>query len=100
LFSQLAIHKNFGGVVPELASRAQLEKINPIVQHALEKSGLSLPDINVIAVTNKPGLPGSLLVGVCFAKAVAWAAQKKIIGINHLEGHAFSPFLEYTVPFP
>jgi N6-L-threonylcarbamoyladenine synthase len=111
LYSQIELHKKFGGVVPELASRSQLEKINPIVAAALEQANLSLGDIDVVAVTNKPGLPGSLLVGICFAKAIAYSATcpskleeqsrgKKIIGINHLEGHAFSSFLEHNVPFP
>jgi N6-L-threonylcarbamoyladenine synthase len=99
LFSQDQ-HKLFGGVVPELGSRAQLERISPIVQRALGEASLALDDIDVVAVTNRPGLPGSLLVGVCFAKAIAWGANKKIIGINHIEGHVFSPFLEFTVPFP
>jgi N6-L-threonylcarbamoyladenine synthase len=99
LFSQDQ-HKLFGGVIPELGSRAQLERINPIVESSLKQASLSLADIDVIAVTNRPGLPGSLLVGVCFAKALAWVAHKKIIGINHIEGHVFSPFLEFDVPFP
>ena len=99
VYSQIALHKNFGGVVPELASRSQLEKIHSIVGQALENAQLTLDDIDVIAVTNKPGLPGSLLVGTCFAKAIAWAKNKKIIGINHLEGHAFSASIEHTVPF-
>lgn len=100
LYSQIELHKNFGGVVPELASRSQLEKINPIVHTALQKANVTLDDIDVVAVTNRPGLPGSLLVGVCFAKAVAWAKNKKLIGINHLEGHAFSASIEHDVPFP
>lgn len=100
LFSQIELHKHFGGVIPEVASRSQLEKINYIVQKALDDAQLDLSRIDAIAVTNKPGLPGSLLVGVCFAKAVAWAHSIPIIGINHLEGHAFSSFLEHTVPFP
>lgn len=100
LYSQIELHKNFGGVVPELASRSQLEKINPIVMEALERAGITLDDIDVVAVTNKPGLPGSLLVGICFAKALAWAKNKKLIGINHLEGHAFSASIEHNVPFP
>ena len=100
LYSQIELHKNFGGVVPELASRSQLEKINPIVAKALELAHLTLDDIDVVAVTNKPGLPGSLLVGVCFAKAIAWAKNKKLIGVNHLEGHAFSTGIEHSVPFP
>jgi N6-L-threonylcarbamoyladenine synthase len=100
LYSQIELHKSFGGVVPELASRSQLEKINPIVNAALEKAHITLDTIDVIAVTNKPGLPGSLLVGVCFAKALAWSKKKKLIGINHLEGHAFSASIEHNVPFP
>ncbi len=100
LFSQIELQKNFGGVVPEIASRSHLEKISFIVQRALDKANLKLEDIDVFAVTTKPGLAGSLLIGLCFAKTVAWATKKKIIGVNHLEGHAFSSFLEYNVPFP
>jgi N6-L-threonylcarbamoyladenine synthase len=100
LFSQIEMHKHFGGVVPEVASRSQLEKINSIVQTALANAQVTLDDIDVIAVTSKPGLPGSLLVGVCFAKGIAWAKNKKLIGINHLEGHAFSACIEHPVPFP
>lgn len=100
IFSQLELHKKFGGVIPEAASRSHLEKINNIVEQALKESTKTLEDIDVIAVTNKPGLPGSLLVGLCFAKALAWAKQKKLIGVNHLEGHVFSTFIENQVPFP
>lgn len=101
LYSQIELHKNFGGVVPELASRSQLEKINHIVPKALELANISLADVDIVAVTHKPGLPGSLLVGVCFAKALAWAKNKKLIGVNHLEGHAFSTGIEYPeIPFP
>lgn len=100
LFSQIAIHKEFGGVIPELASRHQLEKIVPVTNEALSKAGCTLEDIDTIAVTNRPGLPGSLLVGLCFAKSLAWTKKKNIIGVDHLEGHAFSSFLESTPPFP
>jgi N6-L-threonylcarbamoyladenine synthase len=100
IFSQLELHKKFGGVIPEAASRSHLEKINSIVKQALQESTKNLEEIDVIAVTNKPGLPGSLLVGLCFAKALAWAKNKKIIGVNHLEGHIFSTFIENNVPFP
>ena len=100
LYSQIELHKKFGGVVPELASRSQLEKIGPIVEEALNQAQVTLDDIDVVAVTNRPGLPGSLLVGVCFAKSLAWAKGKKLIGINHLEGHAFSACIENTIPFP
>ena len=100
LFSQIEMHKLIGGVVPEIASRSQLDKIAPIITAALEQAGIRLVDIDVVAVTNKPGLAGSLLVGLCFAKAIAWAEQKKLIGVNHMEGHIFSVFLEHNVPFP
>ena len=96
-FSQIDLHKAFGGVVPEIASRSQLEKINPVMQEALQKANIKLDDIDTIAVSCKPGLPGSLLVGVCFAKAIAAAKNKKLIGVNHLEAHAFSSFLEHKV---
>jgi len=100
VFSQIDHHKYFGGVVPEIASRSQLEKINGIVQSALDDANLSVDNIDAVAVTNKPGLPGSLLVGICFAKSLAWAKEKTLIGINHLEAHAFSALLEHNVPFP
>lgn len=100
LFSQIDLQKEFGGVVPEVASRSHLEKINTIVQKALDSANVTLDDINVIAVTTKPGLPGSLLIGLCFAKGIAWAKNINLIGVNHLEGHAFSSFLESDVPFP
>ncbi len=106
LYSQIDLHDIYGGVVPEIASRSQLEKMQPMVDLALERAGITINDIDVIAVTVKPGLVGSLLVGLCYSKGVAWAAGKKIIGINHLEGHIFSTFLrpDHTVstdiPFP
>jgi N6-L-threonylcarbamoyladenine synthase len=99
-FFTQSYHAQYGGVVPEIASRSHLEKLQSVVQAALEKAHMSVNDINVIAVTNRPGLPGSLLTGVCFAKGLAYAAQKKIIGVNHLEGHAFSACVENQVPFP
>ncbi len=106
LFSQIELHKIYGGVVPEIASRSQLEKIDLIVQHALTQANCSINDIDALAVTNGPGLVGSLLVGLCFAKGIAWSLNKKIIGIDHLEGHIFSSLLlqdgsvNNTVPFP
>ncbi len=99
VFSQIDLHKEYGGVIPEIASRSQLEKINLIVQAALDKANVTLEDIDAIAVTSKPGLAGSLLVGVCFAKGLSYATGKKLIGVNHLEGHAFSAFLEHDIPF-
>lgn len=101
LFSQISLQKDFGGVVPEVASRSHLDKIDSIIAQALHEAQLPLKEIDVIAVTSKPGLPGSLLVGVNTAKALAWTQHKKIIGINHLEGHAFSAFLSNKdIPFP
>lgn len=100
LYSQIAHHSKFGGVLPEVASRRQLEKINPMIKEALDVAQVTLHDIEVVAVTHKPGLPGSLLAGVCFAKSLAWITNKKLIGINHLEGHTFSPLIEHNVPFP
>lgn len=100
LFSQTALHKNYGGVVPELASREQLEKITSIVEQALQNAGSSLDTIDVIAVTTKPGLPGSLLVGLCFAKGLAYGKGKKIVSVNHLEGHVYSACIDNNVPFP
>lgn len=100
LYSQLEQQKMYGGVVPEIASRTHVEKIEPIISEALSAAGKNLNDIDVIAVTNKPGLPGSLLVGVCFAKSLAYSLNIPIIGVNHLEGHAFSSFIEHTPPFP
>lgn len=93
LFSQIQLHEIYGGVVPEIASRSQLEKIDIIIDYALKKASIAINDIDAIAVTNRPGLVGSLLVGVCFAKSIAWSLNKKIIGIDHLEGHIFSPFI-------
>lgn len=100
LFSQIDLHKRFGGVVPELASRAHIEKIDGIVKEALKTADVTLDQITTIAVTSKPGLPGSLLIGSCFAKALAGTKNKKIIPINHLEGHAFSANIENKIPFP
>ena len=94
LFSQIDLHEIYGGVVPEIASRSQLEKIDLIIAHALSQAGITADQLEGIAVTNRPGLVGSLLVGVCFAKGMAWALHKKIMGIDHLEGHIFSSFLQ------
>ncbi len=92
--SQIDIHRPYGGVVPEVASREHLAQIEPVVTEALKKAGVSLADIDAVAVTQGPGLVGSLLVGVCFAKALAYAAGLPIIGVNHIEGHVFSVVFE------
>lgn len=98
--SQIDLHRPFGGVVPELASREHLEKIEPIVLETLIQAGVSYSEIDAIAVTQGPGLVGSLLVGVCFAKALAFGLEIPLIGVNHIEGHVFSvifdnPQVEY-----
>ena len=105
IFSQVKLHEIYGGVVPEIASRSHLEKIDIIIQAALDQANTNLNNIDYIAVTNKPGLVGSLLVGMCFAKSLAYAKNKKLIGINHLQAHIFSSFLKSdntieNVPFP
>jgi N6-L-threonylcarbamoyladenine synthase len=100
LFSQAELHKTYGGVVPEIASRSHIEKIGPIVDEALSLANVSLADIETIGVTSTPGLSGSLLTGLCFAKGIAYGAHKKIIGVNHLQGHVYSACIENDVPFP
>lgn len=100
LFSQIQSHAHTGGVIPEQASREHMEKIITIVQDALHKANKTFNDIDTIAVTHKPGLPGALMVGVAFAKSLAFAGNKKLIGIDHLEGHVFSACIEHQVPFP
>lgn len=92
--SQIDLHRPYGGVVPELASREHLEKIEPIVREAIAEAGIALSDIDAVAVTQGPGLIGSLLVGVCYAKALAYGLGIPIIGVNHIEGHVYSVAFE------
>jgi N6-L-threonylcarbamoyladenine synthase len=92
--SQVPVHKRFGGVVPELASREHLDKIVPVVSEALERAQVTAADIDGIAVTIGPGLVGSLLVGVSYAKAMAFALDKPFVGVNHIEGHIYSVAFE------
>ena len=92
--SQIEIHKRFGGVVPELASREHLDKIVPIVNEAFSRAGIALQAIDGIAVTAGPGLVGSLVVGVSYAKAMAFALNKPFVGVNHIEGHIYSVAFE------
>ncbi len=96
--SQIALHQRFGGVVPEIASRAHLEKITEVVDEALRQAGIKPADIDGIAVTQGPGLVGSLLVGINYAKAFAYALDKPIVGVNHIEGHIYSVAFEYPRP--
>ena len=98
--SQEEIHKKFGGVVPELAARSHIDKIDLIVDKALKKSGKKLSDIDAIAVTGGPGLIVCLSVGLNFAKTLAMTLKKPLIVVNHLEGHALSPKLVTDLKFP
>jgi len=88
------VHRVFGGVVPELASRAHVQAIEPVVEQALKEAGRSLDDLDGIAVTAGPGLVGALLVGVMYGKTLAFSLDCPLIGVNHLEGHLFAPTLE------
>ena len=92
--SQIAIHRKYGGVVPELASREHLRQIVPVVREALEQAGITLQDLDAVAVTRGPGLVGALLVGITYGKVLAQALGKPLIGVNHLEGHVHAVFLE------
>ncbi|EGF15744.1 tRNA (adenosine(37)-N6)-threonylcarbamoyltransferase complex transferase subunit TsaD [Dialister micraerophilus] len=93
--TQVPIHKKFGGVVPEVASRHHIEDVLPVAIEALEKASCTWNDIDAVAVTKGPGLVGALLVGVSAAKSVAWALDKPLIGVNHMEGHIFANLLQY-----
>jgi len=96
--SQVSVHQKYGGVVPELASRKHMEAIVPIVREALEAARLRLKEIDGIAVTHGPGLVGSLLVGLSFAKSLAFATGLPLIGVNHVEGHLSAIFLQESPP--
>ncbi|MBT3182477.1 MAG: tRNA (adenosine(37)-N6)-threonylcarbamoyltransferase complex transferase subunit TsaD [Deltaproteobacteria bacterium] len=99
--TQHDVHERFGGVVPELASRRHMENIVPLVSGALQEASMDLDDIEGIAVTNAPGLVGSLLVGISMAKGIAYSKNLPLIGVNHLEGHLNAAMLEFgNVPTP
>ncbi len=101
VISSQVVHEKFGGVVPELASRDHQRLIVPVVNRALEEAGLDRSDIDAVGVTYGPGLAGSLLVGINFAKALAFGLDVPLIGVNHLEGHIYSVFLDEKTPaFP
>lgn len=93
--SQIALHTLYGGVVPEIASRKHIEKINQVIEAALSEAGTKLSAIDAIGVTYGPGLVGALLVGVAEAKAIAYAAKKPLIGVHHIEGHIAANFIEH-----
>ncbi len=94
--TQIAIHRRYGGVVPEIASRKHLELINIVVEEALEQAEMELKDMTHIAVTYGPGLVGALLVGVATAKALAFAADKPLIGVHHIEGHICANYPSFS----
>src|SRR6056297_1284179 len=91
--SQVDWHRKYGGVVPQIASRKHMEFINPVVEEALKKADLTLENIDAIAATYGPGLVGSLLVGLSYAKALAFALNKPFIGVNHIAGHIYANFI-------
>src|SRR5436190_2092431 len=94
------VHRVFGGVVPEIASRAHLTSIVPVVERAIEEAGTKLDDLDAVAVTNTPGLVGALLVGVSYGKALAFSRDIPLLGIHHMEGHLFATALEHREAVP
>ena len=96
IYSQIALHTQYGGVVPEIASRKHIEKINQVIEAALKDANCTLDDIDVIAVTYGPGLVGALLVGVSAAKSIAFAKNKPLVGVHHIEGHISANYIENT----
>jgi N6-L-threonylcarbamoyladenine synthase len=94
------VHRVYGGVVPEMASRAHLRTIVPVVSQALDDAGLAVHQLNAIAVTHAPGLVGALLVGVSYAKALGHAASVPVVGVHHMEGHLFATSLEHQLAVP
>lgn len=92
--SQIDLHTLYGGVVPEIASRKHMEQVNQVTEEALKKAGVTFDDITAIAVTYGPGLVGALLVGVAFAKSLAWALNKPLVGVHHIEGHISANYVE------
>ena len=95
IFSQIELHKLYGGVVPEIASRKHIEKINQVIREALEEASMTLQDMDAIAVTYGPGLVGALLGGVAEAKAIAYATNKPLVGVHHIEGHIAANYIEH-----
>jgi N6-L-threonylcarbamoyladenine synthase len=99
--TQIAIHAPYGGVVPELASRHHIENIVPVIRSAMEEAGVDFPDLDAVAVTQGPGLVGSLLVGIQAAKAIAWVHGKPLVPVHHIAGHIQAPFLTAAeIPLP
>lgn len=100
IHSQVPLHAEYGGVVPELAARDHLAKIRPVVDEALKGAGATLSEVDAIAVTNQPGLSGALLIGLEFARALAFSLDKPLVGVDHLVGHLLAAFLEFPGEAP
>ncbi|MFT4257408.1 MAG: tRNA (adenosine(37)-N6)-threonylcarbamoyltransferase complex transferase subunit TsaD [Pseudoxanthomonas sp.] len=100
VYSQIALHAEYGGVVPELASRDHVRKLLPLVRQTLDEAGLSIADLDGVAYTAGPGLVGALLVGAAAARALAWALDLPAIGVHHMEGHLLAPLIENDAPPP
>ncbi|MBI1730803.1 tRNA (adenosine(37)-N6)-threonylcarbamoyltransferase complex transferase subunit TsaD [Candidatus Acetothermia bacterium] len=100
VYSQAEIHKKYGGVVPEVASRDHLRKIQFVINEALTEAGVHLPELDLIGVTQGPGLVGCLLVGLSTAKGISFGLEKPLIGVNHLEGHLFAHYIESGLEAP
>jgi N6-L-threonylcarbamoyladenine synthase len=100
LYSQIALHAEYGGVVPELASRDHVRKLLPLIRQTLAEAGLTLRDLDGVAYTAGPGLVGALLVGAAAGRALAWALEVPAIGVHHMEGHLLAPLLEADPPQP
>lgn len=101
VYSQIALHAEYGGVVPELASRDHVRKALPLIHEVLTEAGLTVNELDGIAYTSGPGLVGALLVGACLGRSLAWALDIPAVGVHHMEGHLLAPMLEENVPeFP
>ena len=98
--SQEHLHARYGGVVPEIACRAHVEIIVPIIEQALDRAGVALDDLDAVAVTTKPGLIGALLIGLSAAKTLSWLADLPLVGVNHIEAHLYAPALEAPLDYP
>ena len=93
--SQIELHKLYGGVVPEIASRKHIEKINQVIEEALSQAGVGLEELDAVGVTYGPGLVGALLVGVSAAKAISYAGRLPLVGVHHIEGHISANYIEH-----
>src|SRR5690606_16910592 len=100
VYSQIALHAEYGGVVPELASRDHVRKLLPLVRQTLAEAGLGVGEIDGVAYTAGPGLVGALLVGAGVARSLAWALDVPAIGVHHMEGHLLAPLMEDDPPQP